>query len=36
MLNETTGFSPYQIVYGKVGRGPLEVMRDTWGGQDLN
>jgi len=36
MVNETTGYSPYQMVYGKVGRGPLKVMRYTWGRQDLN
>jgi len=30
--NDTTGISPYQRVYGKPGRGPLEVMRDTWTG----
>jgi hypothetical protein len=31
--NETTGLSPYQIVYGKLGRGPLSVLRDTWAGE---
>jgi len=36
MVNETTGLSLYQMVYGMVGKGPLEVMRDTLGGQDLN
>ena len=33
--NETTGYTPYEMVYGKVGRGPLEVLRDSWGGADV-
>jgi len=32
MENETTGVTPYEVVYGKKGRGPLEVLRDTWSG----
>jgi hypothetical protein len=28
--NCSTGLSPYQMVYGRVGRGPLSVLRDTW------
>ena len=28
--NATTGLSPYQLVYGRVGRGPLSVLKDTW------
>jgi len=28
--NATTGLSPYQLVYGKVGRGPLSVLKDVW------
>jgi len=28
--NATTGYSPYQLVYGKVGRGPLSVLKDVW------
>ena len=28
--NATTGFSPYQLVYGKPGRGPLSVLKDVW------
>jgi len=27
---EKTGITPYEMVYGKKGRGPLEVLRDTW------
>jgi len=30
MENQTTGVTPYNMVYGKAGRGPLEVLRDTW------
>ena len=26
----TTGVSPYQLVYGKVSRGPLSVLKDNW------
>ena len=28
--NATTGLSPYQLVYGRLGRGPLSILRDTW------
>jgi hypothetical protein len=28
--NATTGISPYQLVYGRLGRGPLSVLKDTW------
>ena len=28
--HSTTGLSPYQLVYGKVARGPLGVLRDVW------
>ena len=28
--NATTGLSPYQLVYGRAGRGPLSVLKDTW------
>ena len=34
MVNETTGFSAYEMVYGKTGRGSLEVLRGTWGGEN--
>ena len=27
--NIITGLSPYQLVYGKIGRGPLSVLKDT-------
>jgi len=30
LLNATTGLSPYQLVYGRVGRGPLSVLKDVW------
>jgi len=26
----TIGITPYEMVYGKKGQGPLEVLRDTW------
>ena len=31
--NIITGLSPYQLVYGKIGRGPLSVLKDTWTGE---
>ena len=30
--NETTGISPYQLVYGKVARTPLHTLHDSWVG----
>src|SRR6266496_1623172 len=36
MINDTTGFSPHELVYGRVGRGPLEVLRDTWEGANVD
>src|SRR5882757_2322549 len=36
MVNETTGFSPHELVYGRVGRGPLEILRNTWAGVNLD
>ena len=25
-----TGYSPYQLVHGRIMRGPLETMKDSW------
>src|SRR5258708_17790312 len=36
MINDTTGFSPHELVYGRVGRGPLEVLKETWEGSNLD
>ena len=30
ICNAMMGLSPYQMVYGRVGRGPLSVLKDTW------
>ncbi|GBM61405.1 hypothetical protein AVEN_70767-1 [Araneus ventricosus] len=30
--HSTTGLSPYQMVYGRLPRGPLALMRDSWTG----
>jgi len=30
MENETTGLTPYEMVYGKQGRVTLQVLRDSW------
>ena len=29
--SRTTGLSPYQLVYGRLARGPLNVLQETWG-----
>ena len=31
--NKTTGLSPYQMVCGQLGRGPLSILKDTWTGE---
>ena len=28
--NDTTGVSPFQMVYGHIARGPLAVLKDSW------
>src|SRR6266516_3720273 len=28
--NRITGISPYQLVYGRVGKGPMSVLKDIW------
>ena len=33
---ETTGFAPFELVYGSIPRGPLSLIRDTWLDQKLN
>jgi hypothetical protein len=30
--NETTGVAPYLLVYGRLPRGPLAILRETWMG----
>jgi len=31
--NATTGVSPYMLVYGRIPRGPLAVLKETWTGE---
>lgn len=31
VLQESTGFSPNDLVFGHTVRGPLAVLRDGWG-----
>ena len=31
--NETTGLTLHELLFGRPGRGPLEVLRDTWTGE---
>ena len=33
MPNATTGISPYMLVYGRLPRGPLAVLKESWSGQ---
>ena len=33
---ETTGFAPFELVYGSIPRGPLSLLRDNWLNQELN
>ena len=33
VLNATTGVSPYLLVYGRVPRGPLAILKETWTGE---
>ena len=30
--NATTGVSPYLLVYGRVPRGPLSILKEVWSG----
>ena len=32
---ETTGFSPFALVYGREARGPVAVVKDLWLGKDV-
>ncbi len=34
--HSSTGLSPYQLVYGKMSRGPMSVLQETWGGGDVD
>ncbi|GBM08847.1 hypothetical protein AVEN_57403-1 [Araneus ventricosus] len=34
--HSTTGLSPYQMVYGRLTRGPLALMRDFWTGKETS
>ena len=31
--NATTGVSPYKLVYGRVPRGPLAILKESWAGE---
>ena len=33
VLNATTGVSPYLLVYGRIPRGLLAILKETWSGE---
>ena len=33
-MHETTGFSPFKLVFGRHVRGPLDMIRDQWEGME--
>ena len=33
---ESTGFSPFELLYGRRVRGPLDVLRECWTGEEQN
>ena len=35
VLQESTGFSPFELPYGHRVRGPLDVLREGWTGEAL-
>ena len=30
VVNESTGFSPFSMIYGRIPRGPVEVLKELW------
>ena len=34
--SETTGYSPFELLYGRQVRGPLSILHDLWSEPDLN
>ncbi len=34
--NETTGFSPFELMYGRPARGPLDLLRESWESDQTN
>jgi hypothetical protein len=35
MPNESTGFSPFELMFGRAPRGPVDILKDVWTGQDV-
>jgi len=33
MLNATTGLTPYQMIYGRLPKGILSLVEDSWAGE---
>jgi hypothetical protein len=31
--NETTGLPPFTLVYGRLPKGPLAILKETWSGE---
>ena len=30
---EATGFSPFELLYGRTGRGPVQILKELWTGE---
>ena len=35
VLTETTGFSPFEMLYGRKIRGPLDILKETWEAKEM-
>ena len=34
--NETTGFSPFELLYGRDVRGPMHILKESWVGDETD
>ena len=35
MPTEITGFSPFEMLYGRKVRGPLDILKETWKAKEV-